>query len=188
MATFTQTLAARSNAPVRVVTLPLSAWASQYQDRPAGDVQIGLRRYAEGEAVRARAAASQIAWKLHPERGDSDARDEAYNGLVMAKLVAWSCCDPRDVSISYFGTATGIGAEDVLPLALSPKGIEWLFGELDALLTEEGPTAPEADDDDLAWLSGALAEGKAWGRLPANETRAVRRLLARAIYAMRGEE
>lgn len=183
---FRAVLAARPNTPPRVVMLDPSAWASTYSDRKTEPVRIGLRLYSEGAAVQARASAAQRAWKLHPQEADEDLRIEAYNATLMAWLVAHATCDPEDLTLPFFGTERG-GAEDIVPLALTPKAIEFLFEELDALVTEETPTSPEAVDEDLAWLADALRTGQAWGRLPAATTRHLRRLLSGVISIMRGE-
>jgi hypothetical protein len=182
------------NAPPRVVVLPATAWATTYPDRPAGDVDVGLRLYAEADAVLARAAAAQQAWRLHPQDADVDERVAAGDGALMAWLVARCTCKPDDAARPFFGGALG-GAESLVPLALTPKGIEWLFDELNRLLLEESPTVPEADDEDLAWLAEQLgggevenddASGDVWAGISPLEARRARRLLGAAIDLMRG--
>ncbi len=188
MSTFRKAVEAGANKPSRVVSLPPSSWAHDYHDKRTVPVNIGLRLYSEAEAIRVRASAARRAWTMHPDEGQREDRDATFNSIVMSTLVAWATCDPTDSTISFFGREDGNGAEDVVGLALTPGAIEFLFNEIDALITEESPIAPEADDDDLAWLSAALADGKVWGTLPGAKTRAARRMIARALLIMRGGE
>lgn len=185
MSTFKDVVAARVAIPPRIVTLPLSAWQTGYQDKPAGDVEVGIRLYSQADAAQARAAASQYALRFHPQEADEDARNEAYNGALMAWLVARSVCDPVDVAITFFGE-NGLGADEDVACKLTPKGVEFLFEELDALMYETSPTMPPADDDDLAWLATALSSGEVWRTLDVEQVRRVRRQLARAIAGMGG--
>lgn len=188
MPTFRAAVTSSANKPRRVVSLPPSSWAHDYHAKSTVPVDIGLRLYSEAEAVQVRAAAAQRAWKLHPEPGDEEAQVIAWNGIAMTMLVARATCYPTDTTISFFGREDGALAEEQVAVALTPGAIEFLFGELDALITEESPIAPEAGDEDLAWLAAALAEGKVWGTLPGAKTRAARRMIARALLIMRGEE
>ena len=167
--------------PARVVTLPVSAWVPDYA--PREDVLVGLRIYSEAEAVEARAAAAGRAWKLHPQDADEEERVTAGNGALMAWLVARCATKPADRTVRFFGSAQG-GAEDVVPIALTPGGLEFLFGELEALVAAENPTAPEADDEDIIWLIERL-NNRALDGIGAVEVRRARRLLASAISWMR---
>lgn len=181
---FRQRIAARPNTPAKVVALAPSLWAQTWPDRQTEDAQVGLRLYSETDAQQARAAAAQKAFRLHPQEDDEDARIEAYNGALMVLLVARSTCDPEDVSIPFFGSHDGAVA-DILPLALTPKGIEYLFEELE-ILTSEQATNPEASDEELAWLADQIRSGEVWGKLPADTARRIKRLLGRSIDDMRG--
>ena len=176
--------------PPRTVTLPASAWATTYPDRPAGDIEVGLRLYSEADAVQVRAAAAQRAWRDHPQESDEEERVLAGNGAVMALLVARAACKPDDARVPFFGHATMGGADDIVPLALTPKGVEFLFDHLNTLLLEESPSMPEADDEDLGWLAEALGGGEdagdVWAGLDAIEERRARRLLGAAIDLLRG--
>lgn len=168
-------------APPRTVILPLGAWKTTYPDRPAGDVEVGLRVYAEAEAVLARAAAAQEAWRLHPQESDEDERVAAGNGALMARIVACCATKPDDARRPYFG------AEDLVALALNPKGVEFLFEHVNGLLVEDGPTVPEADDEDLCWLAEQLGAEDPCAGLGPLAARRARRLLGAAIEIMRGE-
>ncbi len=179
MSAFRSVIAAKSNAPARVVTLPASAWAPSWAARPDGGVRIGLRLYAEADATAARAAASGSAWRLHPGESEENERVEAYNGALMALMVARSTCHAEDASLPFWEVA-----DDAVPTALTPGGIEFLFGEIDRMLVEDSPTAPEAGDEEMAWLSAALASGEVWRSLDVAQVTRARRLLAAAIEQM----
>jgi hypothetical protein len=151
---------------------------------------VGLRFYSEADAVQVRAAAAQRAWRDHPQPDDEEERVLAGNGALMAMLVARGTCQPDDAATPYFGNALIGPADDLVSLALTPKGIEFLFDALNSLLLEDSPSVPEAGDEDLAWLADVLGGGEdagdPWAGLDAIETRRARRLLGAAIDLMRG--
>ena len=171
---------ARASAPPHVVTLPAEAWATTWKTRPDGPVRIGLRRHSEGDARAVSAAAAQKAWLLHPADEQSEERIEAYNAGVLARMVGRVACDPDDVSIPYWEMA-----DDAVPAALTPGGIEFLYGEIDRFHVEDSPTAHEAGDDELAWLAGALATGDVWRSMAVDDVARARRMLAYAMRQMR---
>lgn len=181
---FRAAMAAASTTPVRVVKLPPSAWANTWADRKGEPVDVGLRLYAEADAVQARASAAQIAWRKHPQGADEDLRLDAFNGAVMAHVVARGTCDPQDATLPFFGSHEG-AVVDIVPEALTPKGIAYLFDEIEAAMVAEGATSPEAEDADLTWLADALRSPETWNRLPLQAHRRVRRMLARVIADLR---
>ncbi len=185
MSTFRSVIESRTAAPPRVVSLPASAWATTWKNRQTEPVKVGLRRYSEGDARAVSSAASTKACRLHPGDGEEDERVDAHNATLMALVVARSACDPDDFAISYFGRDDGTGADDVVPMALTPEGIEFLYGEIDRMLVEESPIGAEATDDDLAWLAGALTKGEAWGSMSVAAVARARRLLANVIEQLR---
>ena len=182
---------AETGAPAKVVTLPPGAWATTYPERPGGDVLIGLRRYAEAEAVQARAAASGRAWRLHPQEADEAERVIAGDGALMAWLVARGTCQPEDRSAPYFGVTGPDGvrmpSDDVVQIALTPKGIEFLFNALQTLLVEESPTTPQADDDALVQLADVLTAPETIVALGPHAERRVRRLAGAILEILEGE-
>lgn len=184
---------AETQRPPRTVILPANAWSSKYHGKPAGDVEVGLRRYAEADAVQARARASQVAWRNHPEPSEEEERAQTWNSTMMAWIVAASCCEPADQSKSFFGhpqmNGDKVGAEAVVPLALSPKGVEFLFLAVDTMLVEDAPSSPDATEEDLRELAGMLDAEQGLGGLglPEAKLRRVRRLLGTALDILRGE-
>jgi hypothetical protein len=162
--------------PARVVTLPRSAWAPSWPDRPEADVEVGLRLPPEALLVGARAEAARKAWRLHPEPADEDGRVEAYNSFVMAAVVAHAACSPEDETAPYFGEL----AVDNAPLALTADGLQHLFEQLDLFAAETSASIPEADDALLAALADALQTGAAWEGCDLGQAATVRLLLFRA--------
>jgi len=169
--------------PTRVVLLPAAAWNRDYPGAPGVAVEVGLRLYSEAEAVQARAAAAQRAWRLHPQAEDEQERVLAGNGALMAWLLARCATKPGDRRIPFFGGPQG-GAEDVVSIALTPAGVEHLYEELDRTIAAERPTSPEASDQDIERLVAALRAG-ALGRLSVLDARRARRALAAAIDWLR---
>ena len=163
--------------PARVVTLPASCWARTWADRPLDDVPVGLRVPAEAELVQARAEGAQRCWRDHREEQDEQGRIERYNSFLMARVVARGTTDAEDATASYFGEY----ADDKVTEALTPSGIEFLYGEIDRLHIEESPIAPEATHDEVIALAEALRSGAAWKGIDGAVIARARRML-RHVY------
>jgi hypothetical protein len=155
---FSAIVARDERKPARVVKLPASCWARTWADRPLDDVEVGLRVPAEAELVQARAEAAQRCWRDHREERDEAGRIERYNSFLMARVVARGTTEAEDASVQYFGEY----ADDKVTEALTPNGIEFLYGEIDRLHIEESPIAPEASHDEVVRLAEALRTGAAW--------------------------
>lgn len=174
MPAFSAVLAAASEKPARVITLPFSCWARAWPDIPSGDIEVGLRVPPEGVLVSARAEAARQAWRAHPEEGDEEGRMEAYNSAVMSIALAHGVTEPDDARLPYFGEM----AVDNVPLALTAAGVEYLYAALDLLSIEESVTGREVGPGDVAALVAALQSGALWMGLEAGTVARVRRLLA----------
>ncbi len=139
MAVFRQVVEARANLPRLVVHLPASAFADTWSDRPTTDAEIGLRLISEAESANARAEAARKAWRLHGSDDDEEGRIECYNGALMVEALARATCLPDDINANFWQMPTM-----TIPQALTPAGIELLYGHLDTLAgsstAPRGPT------------------------------------------------
>lgn len=158
--------------PLRVVTVPPTAFAQNWEKRPERSVEIGLRLIAEADMTQARGEASRRAWQMHPEEQDADNRVDAFNDFLMAWAVACAATDPEDVEQSYFGSM----AQDVVGSALQPHGVRLIFEELQTLIIETSPLCPPATPDDVAYLQSRMTDGSLERLQPATRNRVLREL------------
>lgn len=182
MAAFSKSLA-DSVKPARVVVLPLSAWASDWHDRPSGEVAVGLRLLSEADTQTCMASAAREAREVYPEAPeDSPELVEAYNSALMRWAVARATCDPNDASKPWLDAA-----EDTIALALTPSGIRRLWDELERATLEESVTTREASDLDLVELAALLVAPDELEALPLAAARRLRRLAAHMLDTLRPE-
>lgn len=171
---------ARSEAtPPHVITIPVTAWSSAYIAAKQTHERVGLRRIAERDLLTAMADAEKKAWSYVPDPGSEDARIEQYNRQLSALIVARGTCQPDNVTEAVFR------AEDIVLIALTSEGIAWLFEAINTFAIETSPTIEEAGDEDLAWLSDALRDGRVWNALKAAEVQKLRRLLGHVISRLK---
>jgi hypothetical protein len=169
---FRELVDARSVAPGVVVQLPLSAWASDWHDRPLEPMPIGLRVPSEADFVFCRAEAARKAWTLHPREDDQEGRVEAYNSHLMVGALARATCQPDNATAHFWATP-----DDLIPRALTSTAIKALFDELVRLTIAESACRPEATEADIAQLAELLQTGELRRRLTPAEWPGVSKLL-----------
>ena len=174
MGTFKRIILERAALPPLVVEVPVTSWADTCLDKPTGPVEIGLRLISESEAASARSEAAKKAWRAHPLEADEDARVEAYNGALMAIALGRATCQADDINVAFREWPC---PADMIALAMTPAGIELLYGHLDTLTMAEAPSMPEASDDDIAAVATALLDGSAWTNVSGAHAHRIRRLL-----------
>lgn len=157
-----------SPAP-RVVTLPTSAFADDWDRKPREPMQIGLRLVSEGDIERARAAALQKALEMVPE--PCDERIEQFNDAIMRGVIARATCMPEDAREPFFEMP-----EDDVQNALTDDGVRLLWHEFDVLKVESCGYLAEATEDELVDLAAMLGDRDAWEALPVAKFKRLRRL------------
>lgn len=182
MAAFSKSLA-ESAKPARVVVLPLSAWASDWHDRPSGEIAVGLRLLSEADTQVAIASAAREAREACPEaEADSPELVDAYNAALMRWAVARATCDPNDAAKPWLDAA-----EDTIGHALTSAGLRRLWDELERATLEESVTTREASDLELVELAALLVSPDELSALPRADARRLRRLAAHLLDTLRPE-
>lgn len=161
---------AAKHRPPKVITVPPSAFASEWRDRPTEPVEIGLRTLADGETETARAEAAKRALRIHPE--DRDLAVDCFNDALLRWLIARATCSPDDVREPYFRAA-----EDTVRFALSTEGVKLLSHELEVFTLETSPMYPPAKDDELLDLAALLEDEAPFAGMSPAEERGTRRLV-----------
>lgn len=179
MGAFSQVVRREAEAPrpaARIATLPTNAFADTWSGKPKSPVKVGVRLLSDKDVEVARAEAARKAFALHPRGQDDPNFVDAFNDALMRTAVAFGTCRPENVALPYFDVA-----EDMVWVALTSFGVKRLYEELESLALESSPLTPEASDDDLADMAGALAAGDFWARMPLHEAERVRRLLGAVV-------
>jgi hypothetical protein len=135
-------LAVDDAKPLRVVTLPRSAFKPTWDERPVEDALVGISVVSVADVADAKAQAAAYANRMGD---DVDARVDLYNDALVSLLVARGTTNPHNVREPYFG----LMADDQVSLALTPDGARRLYEEIVVTAVEASPLAPEASDDVL---------------------------------------
>lgn len=176
MSTFGAEQSRDAAKPPKKVRLPPSAFADGPQ-KPDEPRDVGLRLISEGDVQNIRSyAARTTASSMKGVDQSSDLWIEAYNHELMLGAVCAALCHPEDASRDYWEMQ-----RKAAPTYLSAGGIERLWDELESLKIESAPTAPEADESDIALLRNRLADQSFAARLPLGDARAIRRYLRHCL-------
>lgn len=150
----------RDPKPERIVVLPPSAFADDWESRPRVEVAVGLRRLSQQDLGIARREAEREAVGFYEELRDSPRKvnfevlDELRNDALCIGAVGRAATDPNDTAIPYF-----LGQEDTAKAALTPEGARRLWDELVLLHVGGNVARPRASDEDCQRLGRALAQG-----------------------------
>jgi hypothetical protein len=144
-----------------VISLPPSAFADTWKDKPAQLTRIGLKRIAEADQRAARVEAAKKADALHPAgTHDDPIWVEAYNQALMHACLSFALTQPEDATQPLWPLQF-----DVLPHRLTDGGVERLFDELELLTVLDSPSRPEASDAALGDFSERVRSGAFWATL-----------------------
>lgn len=169
MTTFSKIL---ERVPLRVIEIPVHAWADDWQDKPGEPVRAGLRLLSESDIQVARASAADKAIAAHK---DGEGRVESFNDHLMAWAVACALTDPNDSLRPYFESA-----HENVQAAFTTNGIRRIWEELEVLNLEYSPLVDEIEDVDVEDLTSLLADGRLSELDGAKQSR-IRRLLTHVL-------
>lgn len=156
---------------------PPSGFADDYDMRPDGTVEIGIRRVSSDTTDTARAWAAKKASRRHPSMTSAnEVWCQAFNEALMQWIVARATCKPDDVGAAFWTCA-----EDVVPVALSTSGLLRLWEEHEMLCIGQGVLSPEVDLDECELMALQLQNGDLFVKMKPSEVRYCKRLLARVM-------
>jgi hypothetical protein len=156
------------------------AFADSWERKPSGNVCVGLRILSEAENTTARAEAATLARQLHPEGGDE--QTDCFNDALLRWLVATAVCDPNNVDSP--APVFGATDEELIRVAMTERGIRFVFDSLLKYQVETSPLYPEIGDDELGELSTLMLGGAA-DLLPPGARSTAKRHLLFALDALR---
>jgi hypothetical protein len=169
-------ITSKDRAAAKLVTIPRSAFADDWADKPTDDIVAGLRLVAEKDQETATIEAAKYATRVleggpHEAKVDAETFDEIFNSRIMVEIVARTLCDPNDVTKPH---PTFPFPEDQIPIAFSPRGIRLVWAALERAMVELSPVVGEASNADLQRLAMHVSNGS-FDRLRAEEARSARR-------------
>jgi len=160
-------------APLRVVTLPPSAFADTWRSRPKAPTKLGIRLVSEDEYIEALKNAAQDAWRDFPDPKDTKQREEIAAFALMRELLVHALCDPHNVDVPFFKETPNA----MIRVALRDATIARLFEELEQLSASTNPLIAEATDDEAAELGAAIADPKSLEGVDPDRASRIRRLM-----------
>lgn len=156
-------------APPRTVTLPATAFATSWLNRPHGPMTVGLRRLSADELLAAEVKGRGRAQEIFPHASPFDpARIETAEIVRFHFILGKALCDPHDYRKNLWLDQQELASPNMLPVGPSKMvepmrftrdGLHRLFDELEILAIEGNPTWPEATDDELEDLGASLLDG-----------------------------
>lgn len=107
-------------APDGFVTIPLSAYADTWRQRPAAPAKVGLRQLAERDYESGAKEAMEEAYKAFPT--DADRREEHFVNALMRWVIARGTCAADDIAKPAWSSH-----DEYVAGAFTPDGIKLLF-------------------------------------------------------------
>lgn len=137
--------------PEVVVMLKPEHFLSSYQEAPCSPFKVGLHGlgFADKESI---VGVIESDRKRAEEAGvEFDERSAA-----LVAVLAIAICSPNDARAPHDAFSS---PNALLPIALKPSTMQWLFDELERHQVATSPIFSEADDDDIAELIQAINDG-----------------------------
>jgi hypothetical protein len=138
-------------APPRVVEVPVSMFAEDWDKKPEFPAKLGVRHISDADVQAARSHASKVATQQHPNLSNEADREcwvEAYNDALMRWIVARAACSAVDAK-QYFELWQE-APEDLVKHALTSEGVRFIFDAWEQMKLETSPLSTEATDEEIA--------------------------------------
>lgn len=186
MGTFSQTKAApKADAPVKrpptvTKTIPLSAYADTWRQRPPTPPLVGIRQLAERDYEVGAKTAMEEAWKAFPD--DQGRREEAFVNGLMRWVVARGLCKADDASLPAFSSH-----DEYVFGAFTPDGLKLLFQWVEDHKIEESCLGREVDAADFEALVRLASSPLVVDRLLRTMTPREKRRLRHSLDEMKRE-
>lgn len=133
-------------------------FADTWTNRPVEGILLGIRVPSEKDVQGARIEAIKQAQSAQVEDDDPEADDiriQAFNDSLLSLAVSSSICDPNDVTSAhpFFELA-----DEMVPMALKSKTIQYIWDLVEQLHIEQSPIFPEITPVEEVRLIQLLSE------------------------------
>ena len=151
-------------------------FADTWENKPVDGFDLGIRVPSEKDVQGARAEALKVARNAAVEEDDD--RIQIFNDTLMCCAVASAICDPNDVTSPhpFFDMA-----DDMVPLALKPKTIQYIFDLTEILHIEQSPVFPEITEEEQDRLIDLLSTDDPYTGIHRIQAMKARRLLRHVL-------
>jgi hypothetical protein len=151
-------------------------FADTWENKPIDGIELGIGVPSEADVQGARIEAIKVARNASVDE-DED-RIQIFNDTLMCCAVASAICDPNNVSAPhpFFDMA-----EDLVPLALKPKTIQYIFDLVEALHVEQSPVFAEISPEEETRLSDILTQDAPYAGIERIAAMKARRYLRMAL-------
>lgn len=167
-------------APTSTFTIPLSAYADSWKQRPASPVTIGLRQLAERDYESGAKRAMEDAWTAFPVPSDADRREESFVNALMRWVVARGTCLADDVTKPAFSSY-----DEYVAGAFTPDGIKLLYQAVEDHKIEESCIGVEISASGFADLARLATSAITVDRMLSQMTHREKRRLAHCLAEMK---
>lgn len=147
MSGFSQIIAG-ARAPGKTIVLEPWVFADEWEDRPSGNVCVGIRLISEADKSKARAVSNEVADSLHSAHKEwsRDNWIDAFNDAIIRQIAAFGICDPNNVRQP--STILPL-AEEQVRFALTSAGAKHIFEQIERYEIESSSIDPEIREDEL---------------------------------------
>ncbi len=163
-------------------------FAEAWESKPVDGILLGIRVPSEKDVQGARTEAAKIARRVPVEDDATDEeineiRVQAFNDALMHMAVSSALCDPNDVSSPhpFFDMP-----DDMVPLALKSKTIQYIFDMIETLHTEQSPIFQEITDVEEIRLIELLSADDPYNGVDRVTAMKARRFLRYALDMLEG--
>lgn len=167
----------QARMPIEAITVPVSAFSPEWDERPMEEVCIGLRPIPSRDLEDARKAAADCASRLYPRANEGEPFfslfADHYHDMLLRSIVARGTCDPNDVTQSWEGWR--VDPDDIARMALTTEGTQLIFDAWEKMRLAHDMTRSPADDDEVEEF---IALTPRIDELPRGRAMRVRRLIA----------
>ena len=170
-------IAAKGKIPAsKVFRIEPHHFADTWENKPIDGIDLGIRVPSEFDIQGARTEALKTARNAAVD--EEEDRVQIFNDTLMCCAVASAICDPNDVTTHhpFFDMA-----EDVVPLALKSKTIQYIFDLIEALHVEQSPVFSEINADEERRLAEILIDDAPYAGLNRVSAMKARRFLRMAL-------
>jgi hypothetical protein len=175
---------AEARIPPDAITVPARAFSLDWEERPLGDVCLGLRPLPARDLEDARKAAADAASRLYPRASEGEPFfslfADHYHDMLLRNIVSRGTCDPNDVTQPWEGWRED--PDELARTHLTTEGTQLIFDAWERMKLANDVSAKPASDDDVEDLIDRVTT---IDHLPRGRAMRVRRLLAFCLAELR---
>ena len=173
-------IAPTKRAPESTFTIPISAYADTWKQRPTAPYTVGLRQLAERDYESGAKRAMEEAWTAFPAPSDNERRDEHFVNSLMRWVIARGTCLADDASKPAWSSH-----DEYVAGAFTPDGIKLLYQAVEDHKIEVSCLGVEIDAAGFADIARLTSSNIVVDRMISRMTHREKRRLAHCLAEMK---